>query len=319
MLIDIEILNTEARIDVVLVKALETKGVSITRKSLKKKFQSQEILLGGQPTWPSKLLKIGKYRIEILGSLKSFSDQEVAYPSKTHTEFAPVYEDSELLILNKPSGIPSVPLSSEESETAVGMALSRISTLAEIGVKKLEAGLVHRLDTSTSGLLVFAKTQKEFERIRYLWKAQSVKKIYRAWVSFLGNKPPQISTLDFNLAHHPKSKKKMLILPHQSKKSPSFRGKPIPAITHILAIHQQSQNLSDLTLRIETGVMHQIRVHLSSQGWPILGDLLYKGPPSNRLWLHAWKLSFPLKTGVQLELEALLPKDWDHPSWSLNP
>lgn len=316
MLIDIEIHHAETRLDVALLKALKLRKIFISRNELKKKFQNQEILLGGEPSLPSKLFNKGKYTIQILGSLEAFSNQIVACPSKVNTEFAPVYEDPELIILSKPSGIPSAPLSTNENETAVGMALSRVPSLIEIGVKKLEAGLVHRLDTGTSGLLVFAKNQKEFERMRHLWRTHQVKKTYRAWVTGLGNQPPRISTLDFKLAHHPKSKKKMVILPHQDrgKKTPVFRGKPIPATTHILSIHQQSQNLYDLTLQIETGVMHQIRIHLSSQGWPILGDRLYQGTASSRIWLHAWRLSFPLKTGVQLDLESLLPENWDHPA-----
>ena len=96
----------------------------------------------------------------------------------------------------------------------------------------------------------------------------------------------------------------------RSPKTP-IRGRPLEARTEILEVRRASrtQELYDLTVRIETGVMHQIRCHLASQGWPIQGDPIYRGAPSSRLWLHAWRLEIP----PLLSLEAALPDLWPEP------
>lgn len=229
-----------------------------------------------------------------------------------------VYEDEDLLVLDKGSGIPSLPHSAQETETAVGSALAHWPALEGVGNKSLEPGLVHRLDTGTSGLLVFAKTQTEWERLRGLWRNREVQKIYRARVSLL-EPLPSLKTLPWviqsPLAHSAKSSKRMLALPKgqtEFRKS-AIRGKPLPALTLVLEARPfipenptATKQQAELTIEIKTGVMHQIRCHLASQGWPILGDPIYyslnKTEPSSRLWLHAWKLSFRRQDGTCLNL-----------------
>ncbi len=230
-----------------------------------------------------------------------------------------IYEDEDLLVLNKASGVPTLPHTHSETETAVGAALAHAPVLAQVGGKPLEPGLLHRLDTGTSGLLVFAKSETEFQRLRQVWKTGWVKKIYRALVKKKASvylkqidfkKLPY--TISYPMGHSAKSSKKMIVFTSEKKQLSLIRGKPLKALTVIKKIGKLGPDFFDLEIEIKTGVMHQIRCHLAAISWPIVGDSVYKGMRSSRLWLHAWKLVLPLKTGVLLDLEAELPKGWSN-------
>lgn len=214
-----------------------------------------------------------------------------------------LYEDSSILVLDKPSGVPSAPLRPGEAGTAVSAALAHLPELARLA----EGGLLHRLDTGTSGALAFGKTDADIARIRALWNTPRVRKVYRAIVTPSSKRAPMEPplTIDRPIGHSAKSSKKMIVLPSQSK----IRGKPQPALTRVLRATPVSAGL-DLEIEIETGVMHQIRCHLSALGHPICGDLVYGGAPSERLWLHAWKLVLPKEDGRSLTVEAPLPSGW---------
>lgn len=220
-----------------------------------------------------------------------------------------IFEDDALLVLNKPSGLPSarLPRSPQDQITAVDQAIQHFPAIREVGFGTHEAGLLHRLDTGTSGLLVFAKTQSAFERFRKLWTQQQIRKIYRALTLPLDN-PLDLSSIPMEiswpLAHHPKSEKKMICIPPH-KEHFKYRGKLLPAETRIVDI--RSNRYVDFTIEIKTGVMHQIRCHLAEVGYPILGDSIYGGAPAPRLGLHAWKLEIP---SLDLSWEAPLPEDW---------
>jgi len=120
------------------------KNLELSRSELKHLFESQHVLLSGLPTSASTLLKPGILKIQVL-HLPEKTLQQASPALKTRAEI--LYEDSHLLILNKPSGLPSVPHSAMETETAVGVALAHSPELRSIGRNPLEPGLLHRLDT----------------------------------------------------------------------------------------------------------------------------------------------------------------------------
>lgn len=232
-----------------------------------------------------------------------------------------VYEDAELLILHKASGVPSLPHSSEETQTAVNAALARDAGLSVVGRSGLEPGLLHRLDTGTSGLLAFARTPESFDRLRTAWKTREVEKVYRALCrradpSAQSLRPGQV--LDHPIGRSAKSSRRMLVQPAPPRRPPRIRGPWLPALTRVIAVRELEAGLLDVTIIIETGVMHQIRAHLADAGWPIEGDPVYgarrdpssAAPPTGRLWLHAWKLSLPGEADTRLELVARLPEGW---------
>jgi 23S rRNA pseudouridine1911/1915/1917 synthase len=249
----------------------------------------------------------------------------------TLPEITVLHAGAHWVVVDKPSGLPSAPIASRESETAVSQLLRILSQLRpELGLelarvaqevgRPLEAGLLHRLDNGTSGVLAFARSPEDYRRARAAWKTASVHKIYRAVVSGVGGFPETPLVLDAPIGRSAKSRKRMLVAPHGVARPPQgargLRGSWLPALTRIvravplpgqtLTAPQESHALYDLEIRIETGVMHQIRSHLASIAWPILGDPIYHGSAAPRLWLHAWKLVLP---GGEA-FEAPLPSGW---------
>jgi 23S rRNA pseudouridine1911/1915/1917 synthase len=323
--VQLEILEAPTRLDLALLQHLQKTGTVISRAKLKDWFHDKKILLKGYPAPGSLTLHPGTYEVTLV-DCETSPQQAVA--ASIDFNLPIVYEDENLLILHKRSGTPSLPHSAEEKNTAVNFALALHPNMATFGKSPLEAGLIHRLDTGTSGLLVFAKTKEEFDRVSLAWKNREIRKFYRAWVSPISELPSFLSVpslphlIQYPLAHDGKSAKKMIAIQDtspQKMKRLNIRGKPLEARTWIRADHSLSQknkitntmaNNRDLEIEIETGVMHQIRCHLASIECPIIGDPQYKGKPSERLWLHAWRLELTLKSGVKLRLEAALPEGW---------
>ena len=222
-----------------------------------------------------------------------------------------LFEDDLILAIDKPSGLPSHSLGNSE-RTREGN--TEISCEKKLRAERPgdELHLVHRLDTGTSGVLLFAKSESVFNEMRNQFKLKKIKKSYSAWSEKIPERLKLASSLVLPLrihaplAHHPKSKKRMIALPEEKKRI--FRGKPIPALT---IIHQVlEENFSGLPsirfdLEIITGVMHQIRVHLHSIGFPLIGDPIYEKleqrERSIRLALHARKIEFELN-GFRYEI-----------------
>jgi 23S rRNA pseudouridine1911/1915/1917 synthase len=203
------------------------------------------------------------------------------------------YQDSSLLILEKPGGIPAHPLSPFETGTLANILISHWPQVTGIGDKPLEPGLVHRLDTGTSGLLAIALTQPAWIRLRQDLSAGGWKKIYLALAEGIIREP---MTLCLPLSHDPKNKRRMKVI--QTSKE-ARRGRLYEAET-LLKPLKTYQSHTLLEIHLLTGVTHQIRVHLAFQGHPVVGDTLYGSTsgynlrlPPNRLLLHAGQLSLP--------------------------
>lgn len=207
-----------------------------------------------------------------------------------------LYEDSHILIIDKPEGIPSQPLKEEEKGTALDIARKHDPN----------AQLLHRLDTGTSGTLAFARTQDAFSFYRSIWTTPEVKKTYRAIVE--PSSRDLLASLPLEIRHpiiRLKKTSKRVEVYDASKtfQERQMKGEPLEALTRIIRIHGSEEDKRlDLEVQIETGVMHQIRCHLAYLGLPILGDRTYAPPPlreADRLYLHAWRLELPQfqKTG----------------------
>jgi tRNA pseudouridine32 synthase/23S rRNA pseudouridine746 synthase len=225
-----------------------------------------------------------------------------------------IYEDEDLLVIHKPSGIPSHTLKSDLAKTT-----------AETEVKKTHphAEILHRLDTGTSGLLMFAKNHSVYEEVRKLFQLRLIKKTYSAWSILSPDskaraeafRPDLPLFLDWPVAHHPKSKKRMIVADSPGIR---IRGKPYPARTWVRSVQTEGLSFADLPcvefqIEIETGVTHQIRVHLQRLGFPLMGDATYNKAQSTepktippRLGLHAHRLAFEFR-GRQYQFEAPLP------------
>ncbi len=198
--------------------------------------------------------------------------------------------------------MPTHGFSARDGATLANFLLARLPQLASVGKSRWEPGLVHRLDRETSGLLVIAKTQPVFENLRSQFRRRRVKKIY--WALVWGIAPAE-GAIELRLSHDPHDKRRMrplTLLPRGKKRS-------WKAVTRYRRIGQ-SRGLSLLEIDMETGVTHQIRVHLAAIGHPIVGDVLYGDKAEDfglrRHFLHARSLTLLLPGCGSFAVEAEL-------------
>ncbi|MBN2003906.1 MAG: RluA family pseudouridine synthase [Anaerolineae bacterium] len=215
-----------------------------------------------------------------------------------------LYEDSDILVLNKAPGMVVHPGAGNFSGTLVNALLAHCPDLQGIG-GELRPGIVHRLDKDTSGLLVVAKHDKAIHGLQQQFKQRSVDKRYVALL--IGRLPQAEGCIEAPVGRHPVHRKKMAVV---------SAGKPARTRWHVLAYYRDVQR-RDYTLveaTLYTGRTHQIRVHFAWLGYPLVGDSVYGPlhPPlaAPRQFLHAARLAFshPV-TGEMLTFATPLPSD----------
>ena len=214
-----------------------------------------------------------------------------------------IYEDSDIIVVNKPKGLVVHPANGNPDGTLVNaiMAICKES-LSGIG-GKLRPGIVHRLDKDTSGLLIVAKNDEAHINLSKQIKDRKVKKTYIALVR--GTVPENEATINMPIGRSQKDRKKMAVVKD---------GKE--AITHFKVLERYVTDKGTYTLlevKIDTGRTHQIRVHLAQIGYPVIGDSVYSNGKNEfgieGQALHSKMLDFVHpKTGEKMHLEAPLPK-----------
>ena len=210
-----------------------------------------------------------------------------------------VYEDGDLIVINKPRGLVVHPAPGHPDGTLVNALLYHCGdSLSGIGGQR-RPGIVHRIDKDTSGLLIVAKNDFAHQGLSAQLADHSLCREYEALVR--GNFKQDSGTIDKPIGRHPIDRKRMAVTDKNSK----------PAVTHwqLLASYR---GYSHILCRLETGRTHQIRVHMASIGHPLLGDFTYGAPsPEKGLegqCLHARRLSFVHpRTGEHILLETELP------------
>lgn len=206
-----------------------------------------------------------------------------------------VYEDADLLVVNKPRGLVVHPAAGHAEDTLVNALWARYGDLPGEGFR---AGLIHRLDKDTTGLLVVAKSQRALEGLQRQMAAREIHREYLALVR--GSPPTERGRIEAPLGRDPRHRQRFAVV--------SGRGRE--AVTNFQVLERLG-NFSLLELQLETGRTHQIRVHLSYLGWPVMGDPLYGSAGGTGQLLHAFRLRFthPV-TGVELNLEVAPPPDF---------
>jgi 23S rRNA pseudouridine1911/1915/1917 synthase len=198
--------------------------------------------------------------------------------------------------------------SSRESRSLANFLLAHHPFLNGVGESVWEAGLVHRLDRDTSGVVLAAKDREAYQNLRGQFRRQTVRKRYSALV---WGWTAQREMLSWPLAHDPKDRRRMMVLQNPPKEN--FSGKRWKAVTRFKTL-RRSRSFSFIEIEIFTGVTHQIRAQLEAAGHPLVGDPLYGGnaPPSElgRQFLHATSLEMvhPRK-GCAVTFESPLPAD----------
>jgi 23S rRNA-/tRNA-specific pseudouridylate synthase len=184
--------------------------------------------------------------------------------------------------------------------------VARFPEAADLGDKPVEGGLIHRLDNGTSGALMIARTADTLATLRSALRAGAIKRKYLALVN--GNlKTPLI--LNAPIAHHPKNPRKMMVVANEAERA---RLAARPALTKV----EPARRIGNFTLVAvmpSSGVRHQIRAHLASAGFPIVGDELYGGPAASleagRFWLHLSEIEVQSPASGAIKVSAPLPDD----------
>ena len=216
-----------------------------------------------------------------------------------------VHADGHVVVADKPAGMPSHPLKPGETGTAANALVGRFPELAAIGGAPREGGLVHRLDTDTSGLLLAARTEVAHALLRAQFAARTVEKGYLALVAGELHAGGEI---DLPLAHDPDDARKV-----RAASDPEWAEahKARPASTRFTPVARRA-GFTLVEVEIATGVLHQIRAHLAFIGHPLAGDGLYGGPELpglSRHFLHAARLAFAHPDGSRPRFDSPLPEE----------
>ena len=236
-----------------------------------------------------------------------------------------IYEDKDIIVLNKPPGIVVHPAAGNAEGTLVNALLHHCRDLSGIG-GSIRPGVVHRLDKDTSGIIVFAKTNEAHLNLSQQIKDREVKKIYLALVH--GRMKNDSGIIDAHIGRHPVHRKKMAVISsanlkkrealthYKAVKIYSTKGGSLPAASLRQAGASGEKGYTLVELDLKTGRTHQIRVHLSHIGYPVVGDKTYSKKKNDigasRQMLHASQLCFnhPI-TGRYMEFKAEIPGDME--------
>jgi len=309
---DLQIVVPPKRVDGERVdKYLSTALPKISRSRLQKLIDETLVQVNGEPVKSSYRIAPGDV-IQVV----------IPAPPKWEVEPEPIpldiiYEDAKLIAINKPAGLVVHPGVGNRTGTLVNALLYHTEQLAPTE-NDLRPGLVHRLDKDTSGVVLAAKDEETHRRLSRQFEDRVVEKEYRAWI--WGVPDPATGTIRRAIARHPRDRKTFTT-------SPS--GKRAVTRYEVLEDHEI---IALLRLRIETGRTHQIRVHLKSLGYPVVGDPTYNGRSKrlktlsvrDRIWgariletmkrqaLHAYRIGFNHPwTGKWMQLEAPVPDDFE--------
>ncbi|MET0479769.1 MAG: RluA family pseudouridine synthase [Mycetocola sp.] len=216
-----------------------------------------------------------------------------------------VHDDDDIIVVNKPIGVAAHPSVGWTGPTVLGALVGAGYSVSTSGSAE-RAGIVHRLDVGTTGLMVVAKSERAYTHLKRAFHDREVEKVYHAIVQ--GHPDPLTGTIDAPIGRHPK---------HDWKFAVTAEGKP--SVTHYETL-EAFPGASLLEIHLESGRTHQIRVHMAAQRHPCVGDPLYGGDPTlaarlglTRQWLHAARLSFSHPgSGEWVTYDAAYPSDLQH-------
>lgn len=281
--------DEDGRIDVFLARKLP----DLSRSAVQKLLEGDLVRLGGKPVRKNHRVTPGEMF-------------EVTVPEPVATKAEPqeismdvVYEDGDVIVVNKPRGMVVHPAPGHADGTLVNALLYHCrGTLSGIG-GEIRPGIVHRIDKDTSGLVIAAKNDAAHASLSAQLKDRSLSRVYEAVV--LGNVKDEAGTVDAPIGRHPTDRKRQAVGVRNARS----------AVTHYEVLARYP-GFTHVRCRLETGRTHQIRVHMAHIGHPVLGDLVYgrkkpeKGLSGQCLHARALKFRHP-RTGEPIELQTGLP------------
>ena len=282
--------DAKLRLDQFLAKRLP----EYSRSRLQQLIRSGFVRLNEQTTRPRHIVRRGD-KIDLI--------EPPVEKIETRPEPIPLeilFEDDDLIVLNKPAGLTVHPGAGQREHTLVNALLDHCATLSGIGGKE-RPGIVHRLDKETSGCLVVAKNDIAHRGLSKQFAARIVEKIYLALVA--GKLRKAVGVIEEKIGRHPVHRQRMRVT--------SLRGRTAKTEYRVIRSRDQA---SLIECRLHSGRTHQIRVHLHHLGHAVLGDKIYAPRFAKnflRQMLHAWKLGFHHpRTGEWKLFEAPLPDDF---------
>jgi len=263
--------------------------LTLSRSQVKRLFEAGEVRRNGRRAGKGELVARGD-RVELGAELRDSS----ALPDGS-VVLQIHHEDAELVIIEKPAGLPSHPLRAGELGCVANGLLARFPEMGGIGYDDRQPGLVNRLDNDTSGLLLAARSQVAFAALRGALEAGQIEKSYFA----LATRPVRPQVIELALAPSPR---------HRSRVEVNALGRPARSVVHACRAYGE---LFLVEVRAGRAYRHQVRAHLAAVGAPILGDALYGGAFGPRHYLHAARLAFvhPF-TQAAIEVRSEPPSDW---------
>jgi 23S rRNA pseudouridine1911/1915/1917 synthase len=274
------------RVDVWLAGVLD-----MPRARVKELLERGAVRIGGRPPRKGDRTVAGA-RVEV-----TLPDEDPRPVPQPELPLTVLHLDAQLIAVDKAAGMPSHPLQPGERGTVVNALVARHPECADASADPREGGLVHRLDTLTSGVLLAARTPEAWRALRDAFSGRQVDKRYLAVVT---GPVADEGEIDLPLRHR------------ADHVEPALSGGGREALTDFRVL-SRAADASLLEVRIHTGVLHQIRAHLAAIGAPVLGDADYGGRPLpglDRFFLHAARLAFAHPaTGSHLEIAAPLPDE----------
>jgi 23S rRNA pseudouridine1911/1915/1917 synthase len=270
----------------------------LSRSAVADLAEAGDVLVDGAPAGKSARLRAGAW-LEVTLPGPRPAVEIVAEPVPG---MRVVHDDEDLVVVDKPIGVAAHPSPGWDGLTVVGGLAAAGYRIATSGAPERQ-GIVHRLDAMTSGLMVVAKSEHAYARLKHAFRDRTVDKTYHAVVQ--GHPDPLRGTIDAPIGRHPT---------HDHRWAVVAGGKA--SVTHYATI-EAFRAASLVEIRLETGRTHQIRVHFSALRHPCVGDLVYGADPSlaerlglTRQWLHAVRLGFTHPgTGEWVEFDSTYPDD----------
>lgn len=286
-------IKVEEDANIRLDKFIADKCEDLSRTMIQKLIEEEKIYINGKKAKSS--VKVKK---EDIVEIEEIEVKEISLEAQD-IPVDIIYEDSDIIVVNKPKGLVVHPANGNPDGTLVNAIMNICKdSLSGIG-GELRPGIVHRLDKDTSGLIIIAKNDKAHIELSRQIKEHEVEKTYMALVR--GEVKDETASIDMPIARSTKDRKKMAV---------SKDGRN--AVTHFKVL-ERFNGYTLLEVKIETGRTHQIRVHMSHIGYPVVGDMVYSNGKNpfgiEGQMLHSYNLVFkhPI-TKETLNLQAPLPK-----------
>jgi 23S rRNA pseudouridine1911/1915/1917 synthase len=263
-----------ARLDKATVQLAEG---TLSRAKVKRAIEAGEVRVNGRRRPKGALVAKGD-RITLEGVAAEGDESAVADAT---VPLNVRFESSAVVVVDKPAGQPTAPLRAGETGTLANALLARYPELAGIGYGPREPGLVHRLDTDTSGLVVVARTAKAFETLKTALKEGRITKHYLLVCE--GEGLADDGTIAFPIASHPKDQRRVLACIHPRD---VMRNAPRPAST-AFRVKERGPKWALVEVEVSRALRHQIRAHFAATEHPLVADVLYGGAPVEGLARHA--------------------------------